>query len=92
MKSHVYFKGGEPVEYGAFFHLHIDSVDSRHTRISVITINPIITYDYGVPTPPHDTRPLGCVVPPSTIEEYEILHRIGELVGEKNMPAIKYPK
>jgi hypothetical protein len=30
-------------------------------------------------------------VEPSTIEEYEILLKIGNLVGEKNMPSLILP-
>lgn len=80
-------------EYLAGFHLHLRPVDDDHTEIIIYTINPqIIIGTELLPSGPHFVRAAKYMkVPPSTIEEYEILYKIGELLGQK-MPPINYPE
>jgi hypothetical protein len=90
--SKVYYKFWKPLEYSAEFQLHFTPIDDHITKIEIITFNGSVFY-WGMPLPGGDhafVKEKG--VSPTTIEEYEILLRIGNLVSEKNMPPIKFPK
>lgn len=93
MKSKTYYKRDEPLLYIANFHIHLDSLEENKTCVKIITINPrIIT---GSMPGIGDNFQLGAAnfksVPPSTIEEYEILLIIGNQLGQKGMPPCNYP-
>lgn len=93
MKSKIYYKENKPLQYTADFHLHLDSLPDNKTRVTISTINPrIIT---GVKPGIGDNLTIGASnfksVPPSTIEEYEILLIIGKQLGQSNMPPCNYP-
>jgi hypothetical protein len=93
-KSRIYQnKNGEFLSYWVSFYLHLEKIDEYHTKVSIKTIEPrVIIGRECLPKPPHFVRKdKFLAVEPSTIEEYEILLRIGELVGEKNMPQLKLP-
>ncbi len=90
--SKVYFKFWKPLEYSAEFQLHFTAIDAYNTKIEVITFNGSVFY-WGMPLPGGDHAIVKEKdVSATTIEEYEILLRIGNLVGEKNMLPIQLPK
>ncbi len=93
MDSKVYFKKNNPLKYTADFHIHLDSLAPNKTRVTVITINPrIIT---GIKPGIGDNFTFGSSnfksVQPSTIEEYEIILKIGKELGQQGMPPCNYP-
>lgn len=92
-KSAIYSIEGKPLDYEAGFHLHLEVIDEQRTQVTVYTIKPRIVIGRELlPKGLHFTRNNKYMnVPPSTIEEYEILLQIGKLVGEKDMPQAIYP-
>jgi hypothetical protein len=94
-KSKTYFAtDGAHLDYRAWFYLHLEAIDKANTRIKITTIEPkVIVGRELLPTPPHFVRRDKTIaVEPSTIEEYEILLKIGDLVGEKDMPPLILPE
>lgn len=94
-KSKIYFtKDGDLLDYEAWFYLHLESIEKTLTKVKITTIEPkVIVGRELLPTPPHFGRNYKKIdVQPSTIEEYEILLKIGELVGEKGMPSVNIPE
>jgi hypothetical protein len=85
-------KGGS-LDYWAWFYLHLESIDNTNTKVTITTFEPeVIVGRELLPSPPHFVRrDKTLTVEPSTIEEYEILLKIGNLVGEKNMPSLILP-
>lgn len=89
--SKIYKKFWWSLEYFAEFQLHFDPINEAGTKITVITHAPEVLYSSGPIISGHayvDFKK----VEPTSIEEYEILLRIGKLVGEKGMPPLKLPK
>lgn len=90
--SKVYLKFRKPLEYYAEFQLHFASINEQETKIEVITYNTEVLYwgfdIFGTGHSYVNTKK----VEPTTIEEYEILLRIGNLAGEKDMPPLKLPE
>lgn len=87
-------KKGDPLDYYAEFHLHLTLIDSTHTKVAIFTINPmVVTGEKLLPSFPHfGANPKYKSVPPSTIEEYEILLKIGKGLGvEDTMPKLMMP-
>ena len=93
-KSYLYEIDGEKLIYEADFHIHIQSIDENHTRVRIFTIKPRVIVGKNIfPSPPHFVRQFKYQeVPPSSIEEYEILLAIGKLVNQEDMPKIIYPE
>jgi hypothetical protein len=92
VNSKIYYKSDKPLPYNASFHLHLDSISESKTKVEVFTLDPEI-YVWGIGIWGHSIHSQIKKVPPSTIEEYEILLTIGEQLGEKkDMPACNYPK
>lgn len=94
-KSKIAFdKKENPLDYYAEFHLHLTAIDSTHTKVEVFTIDPkVVVGRELLPSLPHLVRmDKTKSVPPSTIEEYEILLKIGKglNVGDK-MPKLIMP-
>jgi hypothetical protein len=90
-KSKIYFTNdGDLLDYEAWFYLHLESIEKNLTKVKITTIEPkVIVGRELLPTPPHFGRKYKKIdVESSTIEEYEILLKIGDLVGEKDMPSI----
>ena len=88
-------KKGEPLDYYAEFHLHLTQIDSIHTKVDIYTINPrVVTGEKLLPSFPHfGANPQMKSVPLSTIEEYEILLKIGKGLGvEEKMPKMVEPQ
>jgi len=93
INSSLYFKDTIPLYYLTSFHLHIDSIDDNHTLVTINAIEPqIITgFEFLGLQGAFYRKPDIRLVEPSTVEEYEILLRIGNALGEKGMPAIIMP-
>ena len=81
------------LDYEAWFYLHLESIDETHTKLTITTFEPMLIVGRDLlPSPPHFGRGYKkMTVEPSTIEEYEILLKIGNLVGEKDMPPLILP-
>ena len=75
------------------FEIDIDSIDSKKTNVNIITHGANIIYGYErlLSLPNFNRKAKYRRVEPSTIEEYIILLRIGELLGIDDMPNIIYP-
>ena len=90
IKSKIYFRFGKPLPYSADFHIHLDSITENRTKVEIFTLNPtIVTFGIGYG---HFGYTWEKKVPPSTIEEYEILLAIGRQLEEQGMPECNYPK
>lgn len=93
--SKVYYrKNGIPYLYFAEFHIHLDSLNSNSTSVKIITSETEIQTGLSLlPTIPHFQRAWRYKeVPPTTVEEYEILLIIGKALGVNNMPALIIPE
>jgi hypothetical protein len=93
-KSKVYFnKKNVAHNYFANYHLHLTSIGENQTKVQIITIQSGITYKMLIPDFPHFSRGGFKELPPTTVEEYEILQIIGKALNiEKDMPPIKIPE
>jgi len=90
IESKIYFRFGKPLLYTVEFNIHLDSISENKTRVEIFTLEPkIFIFGFGAG---HIGINREKEVPPSTIEEYEILLSIGEQLGEKGMPPCNYPK
>jgi hypothetical protein len=88
--SQVYFKDGQPLIYFADFHIHLTSINASKTGVTVFTIDPnVVTgLEWHVAHGPAHV----CVeVPPTSIEEYQILTSIGRQLHTRDMAEIKVP-
>lgn len=94
-KSKICFnRKGYALDYYAEFHLHLTAIDSTQTRVEILTIDPkVVTGRNILPSLPHLVRmDKTKSINPSSIEEYEILLKIGKSLGvEEKMPKIKLP-
>jgi hypothetical protein len=94
VKSKIYKrKNNEFLDYRVSFYLHLEMINWSETKVSIITIDPqIIIGRELLPSPPFMVRrDKTQTVEPSTIEEYQILLEIGNLLGERNMPPLVLP-
>ena len=93
-KSVVYFARGKPLDYLAEFHLHLVERGPKETQVDVWTHKPEVNlgkvFHFGTRGP--GFAEIYVAIEPTTIEEYEILLRMGQLLGEKNMPPIIVPQ
>ncbi|MFM7854985.1 MAG: hypothetical protein ACKO96_24435, partial [Flammeovirgaceae bacterium] len=94
-KSEIYFdKKNKPLDYYAEFVIHLIPTDSQNVRVKIITVNSKVAVGRKLlPSFPHFVRMIKTKdVEPSTIEEYEILLKIGEALGvSESMPKIERP-
>jgi transcription elongation factor GreA-like protein len=89
--SKIYKKFWKSLEYVAKFQLHFVSLSETETKIEIITLDPKVLYwSLNLFNSGHSYVNFKAVEP-TTIEEYEILLRIGNLINEKNMPSLKVP-
>jgi len=88
-KSQVYSKDGKGLEYYADFHLHLIALNPIKTRVEVFTYNNYVMA--GTEWHPQAQAGIHLVVPPSSIEEYQILLDVGRELGEKGMPKLVIP-
>ena len=93
-KSKVYFnKENKPLIYHATYQIHLEKVSESKTKVSIIVTESGIIYKTKLPVLPHLSRVNRLKeLPPTTVEEYEILLIIGKELGVKDMPSIKIPE
>ena len=85
--SSVYSVGGRPVPYLADFQLRIEALGAGRTRVEVETIDPQVIAGRTLLPGRHFTRPnIYVPVEATSVEEYRLLLRLGELLGEPDMP------
>ena len=93
--SKTYLSGlGDSLEYISGFYMHLRSINDSLTKVNIVTIDPKVKVGRELlPKPPHFVRRDKTIaVEPSTIEEYELLLKIGDLVGERGLPPINIPQ
>jgi hypothetical protein len=92
-KSKVYYnKKNEPHIYHATYQLHLIPISENQTKVVIITTQSGIIYKTKLPVLPHFNRVNRLKeLPPTTVEEYEILQIIGNALGVKDMPPLKIP-
>lgn len=90
--SAVYFVGGEPAPYIADFYLRIEPLDDRATRVAVEALDSQVIAGKTL-LPRHELSRANIYVPvsPTTVEEYQLLLRIGEVLGQSGMPSPRLP-
>jgi len=97
--SYLYYKAGERMSYFACFHIHFESLGAGKTRVKVDAVNPVLREGssfrnfwvslFGLT---HGGSFDEIPVKGSTIEEYQILQRIGEIAGVfDKMPTLILP-
>jgi hypothetical protein len=92
IKSKIYFKFGKPLFYDVYILLHLDSISENRTKVTAITYkSEICVGGFQLGNTGHGYSRMK-KVPPSTIEEYEILLAIGRQLGDTNMPKCNYPE
>jgi len=93
-KSKIYLKeNGDSLDFSGWFYIHLETITLNRTKISISVFEPTIYVNQELlPKPPHFVRKYSTVsVEPSTIEEYEILLKIGSLLSQTNMPPLILP-
>jgi hypothetical protein len=90
-RSQIYFRKGQPLVYFADFHIHLAAVNPQKTRVEIFTYGPRVVA--GVSRfHAHGPAFVFVDVAPTSVEEYQILLRIGEQLGAKDMPSLVVPK
>lgn len=92
--SKVYKKNnGEFHVYHGTYHIHLDSIGPKNTRVKINVLNSGVVYKTLLPTLPHLQRVNKLEkTPPTTVEEYEILLIIGQELGVADkMPTLCIP-
>ncbi len=88
--SSVYRVRGRPVPYLADFHLKIEALDDNRTRVAVEAIDPQVIAGKTLLPGRHFTRAnIYAPVEPTSIEEYDLLLRLGDELGEADMPPLQ---
>jgi hypothetical protein len=90
-ESQVYFKDGQPLIYFADFHIHLTAVGLQKIRVEIFTYGSRVVAGVDESWSPHGPSFIFVEVDPTTIEQYQILLRIGEQLGTKNMPPLVTP-
>lgn len=90
-ESQVYFKGGHPLIYYADFHIHLTAISPQKTRVEIFTYGSRVVTGVDKRYSPHGPSLIFVEVPPTTIEQYQILLRIGQQLGITNMPPLVVP-
>jgi hypothetical protein len=89
--SKVYFRGGEPLQYISNFHLRLTPLGAKKTRVRVEARDCEVIAGLS-PIGVHGPANIYVSVYPTTIEEYEILLRIGKELAVNDMPLLRLPK
>lgn len=89
-RSKVYYRNNLPLEYIANFHLRIASKGQHETRVEVQTFGSEVIAGVS-PLGFHGPANIYVRVEPTTIEEYEILLKIGAALNTPNMPPLIVP-
>jgi len=84
-----------PLEFKAEYQIKLEKISDTITKVSIITLNyKVITGYQRIPEPGMCgfwKPPIECDLPITTVEEYELLLKIGQSLGAKNMPEMKIP-
>lgn len=89
--SHSYFVLGKPLAFRIRFHIHLEADQTGKTRVSVSPVNPTVVKGISG-LGPHGWVAEDVPVPPTTIEEYQLLRYVGHILGEKEMPPVIFPE
>jgi hypothetical protein len=89
--SQTYFKAGQPLIYFADFHIHLTAASPQKTRVEVTAYESCVVAGLDKNWSPHGPSLISVAVEPTTIEEYQILLKVGEQLGTKNMPPLVTP-
>lgn len=93
-ESQIYFTDdGQPAIYYADFHIHLTALGTNRTRVEIFTYDSTVAIgaEKAWTAHGHEIGLITAKVPPTTVEEYQILLRIGEQLGAKDMPALITP-
>ena len=91
-QSKIYHKNDAPLSYYAEFHIHLSPISVEKTNVEVFTYHSSVVTGRNPLIGDRGGNLTTIEVPPSTIEEYEILLRIGEALGVKDsMPPLIVP-
>jgi hypothetical protein len=92
-KSAVYFAQGKPLDYLAEFRIEIVNRGLAETEVRVTTLRPEVIngkqFGFGSCGPGFANRYVP--VEPTSIEEYDLLLRIGAALDERGMPEMILP-
>ena len=92
-KSRAYFARGVALDYLADFEVNISGRGDQSTEVVIKALHPEVIngrrFGFGSCGPGFANRYVP--VEATTIEEYEILLRIGQALGEKDMPPLILP-
>ena len=88
-KSRVYLKDGQELPYYADFHIHITAISASRTRVEVLTEDSRV--EAGTEWHPFARAGVFVVVPPTSIEEYQILLDMGKALGVRGMTNLMAP-
>jgi hypothetical protein len=91
-ESQVYFKNGVPLIYYADFELHLTALNAERTRVEILTLSSKVAA--GIDRRFSPVRGPGLIlvdVPSTTIEEYQILRKIGLKLGTRDMAPVVTP-
>ncbi len=91
--SKIYYNWWGKLKLIPSYHIILDSLSNSQTKITIESFPKVkagTDFSLNHMLPYITSRKVN--VKPSTIEEYEILLRIGKLVGEKDMPSLKLPE
>lgn len=90
IKSPVYYRCNQFLDYKADFHLHLKAVDQHTTAVEVCTLEPRVSL--GRTFALHGSgKEILVAVPPTTIEEYKLLLAVGHVLGATDMPSLHLP-
>jgi len=87
--SDIYYSGKTPLKYKAEFALQLSPKSDSETEVSVHTTNSEVLMGPNLVGDGGDNYKY---VHPTSIEEYRILIKIGDFLGEKGMPPLQLPR
>gem|GEM_PF-6299828 len=84
--SRVYYKDKNPLKYRAEFILKLQPLDNAHTKLSVLTLDPVVIEEI----PNGASRK--SQAEPTSVEEYTILLYIASKLGDHTLEKLKFPQ
>jgi hypothetical protein len=90
-ESPIYFKDGQPLIYYADFHIHLTAISPKKIRVEIFTYGSSVITGLDKSWSPHGPSFIFMAVPPTTIEQYQILLGIGQQLGTANLPPLVTP-
>ena len=89
-KSRIYVRGNTELPYFADFHLHLTTLGATKTRVEVFAYEPRVVVGINR-SAVHGPAFIFLKVDATTVEEYEILRRIGAALHVEGMPDLIIP-